>query len=143
MDIFIDDLITKSSFLHFEIGTKLNIGDYTFEIDYTIINNNCYYFYNQGIDVEVSLLNGVIHSFDVLPKNQENRLFLGSIAGESLNLAQFFLDDFLRFLNATKLEWQVEKIDNNNVCYILYGVLTMRIYVDLNGVPSVALLNLS
>lgn len=112
MDVYIDKLITDNSFLQFEIGSKLNLSSFKVEEDYNVLGNggSDYYFFGKEIDVEVTIKESLVSSFDIVLLHQENDLYLGIYDINRLNLYNCNLGNFISFMNESKSKWKFEDI---------------------------------
>jgi hypothetical protein len=146
MDVYIESLITPYSFLTFEIGSKLKLSSFTIEKDYNPIGDSrsAYYFFNQDIDVEVFVRDGLIDSFDILLRNQENEVYLGTKEKNRLRLNDCSFSDFISYLNTNELEWKFENIlSDKSVSIAYYSKLKMLFYFNCNSESSLSLIHIS
>lgn len=146
MDVYIESVMTPHSFLTFEIGSKLNLSSFIIEDDYSPIGDDgsAYYFFNKEIDVEVFERNGLIDSFDILLRNQENEVYLGDKERNRLQLNNCSFSDFMSYLNNNELEWKFERIlSDKSISIAYYSKLKMLFYFDCEGKNSLSLIHVS
>lgn len=146
MGIYIESLMTPLSFLSFEIGNKLDLSSYSIEDDYNPIGHDgaAYYFFNKEIDVELFERSGLISSFDILLKNQENDIYLGSNEKNNLLLNSCSVCDLISYLVKNKLEWKFEKIvADKSISIAYYSKLKMSFYFDCDSENSLSLIGVS
>src|SRR5690349_4616744 len=110
MDVFISSFISSSSFMQFEVGKKLDLNSYVEGIDYNRIGSGkkdlAYYFFNNKIDLEIYEKNGLVYSFDILLRNQENQLFLGQENSSNFKLNNCKLEELISYLNNVGIKWK-------------------------------------
>jgi len=146
MDVYIESLMTPHSFLEFEIGSKLKLSSFTIEKDYNPLGDSgcAYHFFNQDIDVEVFVKDGLINSFDILLQNQENEVYLGNKKSNSLRLNNCNFSGFISYLNKNELGWKFENIlSDKSISIAYYSKLKLLFYFDCNSKNSLSLINIS
>jgi len=150
MNVFIDNFISSSSFMQFEIGKKLNLDSYIEGTDYNPIelgkNGIGYYFFDSEIDLEVYEKNGLISSFDILLRNQENILFIGQENSLNFRLNNCKLDELIFYLNSTGVQWNFYKIvSDKSIAIVYYAKLQFTLYFDFypDVTPALSLITLS
>ncbi len=144
MNVFIDNFVSLSGFMQFKIGEKINLKSYKQGIDYNIIgpgsDNLGYYFFNNVIDFELYEKNGLINSFDILLRNQENQLFMGTENSCSFQLNNCKLHELLFYLNAARIQWRFFKgSSDKSIAIIFYNKLEFIFYFDFNDVTGLIL----
>jgi hypothetical protein len=133
MKVYIEELITVKSFLSIEIGNKLDLSLYAIEEYYNPIGEGgfSYYFFNKEINAEVYEKDGLIDSFVILLRNQENELYLGHNRKNILLLNNCNISDLILYLNRNNLNWKFEKILLDKSISISYlSKLKMLFYFD-------------
>jgi hypothetical protein len=146
MDVYIESLMTPYSFLAFEIGSKLKLSSFTIEKDYNPIGDSesAYHFFNQEIDVEVFVKDGLIDSFDILLHNQEKEMYLGNKKSNRLRLNNCNFSDFMSYLKKNEIEWKFENIlSDKSISIAYYSKLKMLFYFDCNSKNSLSLIHIS
>lgn len=150
MNVFIEDFTSSSSFIKFEIGKKLNLDFYKEGLDYNTIrseeNGSGYYFFNSEIDFELYEQNGIVSSFDILLRNQENQLFLGKENLSNFELNNCKLDELLIYINKMDIQWRFSEIlSDKSISIIFYKELQFILYFDFNidMASSLTLIHLS
>lgn len=131
MDVYLEQHITTNSLLQFEIGKTLELDLLTISVDYNPINENSIYFFNKEIATEVNKKNELIHSFDILIRNQANELFLGTDECNRLHLNKCTLNSFISYLNFHHLKWELEQIFyKKSIAILYYSKLKMSFCFD-------------
>ena len=129
IDIYVESLMTGESFVHFEIGKELDLTHYVQEEHYNPIGDgsNGFYFFDRELNVEVFIKDGLIHSFDLLLRNQENEVFLGNELNR-LHLKSCTLGDLISFLNKNNLIWKFRSILGEQSITLEYSSILKMIF---------------
>lgn len=144
--ICIDEYIKFNSLLGFEIGKILDLSKYKEGIDYNPIGYHAmaFNFFSNDITVEVSLENGLIDSFDILLKYQDESFCLGSDEGQGLFLREANFKELGSFLSKRSTDW-VPVLNNETyiLSYYFKNMLKVSFVFDEDNDGRLELINLS
>jgi hypothetical protein len=146
MNTYLESLVSGKTLLSFEIGQALNFSRFENGKDYErISDSDGYTFYNKDLQVEVTLTEGRIHSFDILLHHQDSELFMGEKNGENINLSNCTVESFTAYLNTRHLEWNFAGFIGGKCVYIEYRTsVKWTFYFDFEESPSkLSLINVS
>ncbi len=143
MKIFIEEFIRPNSFLQFQVGDILDLSTYVQGLDYNAINAQAFYFFSTPIDVEVTLKDGTINSFDILLRNQSNSLFLGKSETSNMELSTCDLDSAISYLQSRDAIFTVGEMDTAKCITLVYHAdLDINLFFDVENSPQLSLIHI-